>query len=544
MKTIVVLLHMALSMETGFNLLSADLQPNNTVFQFEMSKPKSPFYSMSPKLVIEVNNSQSELSVHQNFQYLGCYICGVPHSYLCIVEFDAWKHKCEGCDAYNCSSACAGYKYFSLRQNGFCGCSDHYSMMDWDYQVNDYECGYGPLPKGKPDEYDHYAVYSMRGWLQPDYIGCYVDDAFRDLNSGPKKCCYSVAMCQQACWGYKYFSLQDEGWCFCGNSYGTRPQYRKVPREDCYKTGGFASYIQPLGARRRNAVYRTQSLGKSYAYQVNYISAGACREGSFEIGSSEGKSLFETVDLAFRNPDCGNWLMFAWSDLWGAHCSYKGRNCTGDGNRNWLVYKYDTKFKCKNVKLSNFTVGPETYNSIRNARVTANGQVSVGINNCQSSLPASTAITFQSSETKSQSRSYSFTKSLSKEFTTSMQASVTVTAEFGIELGPLKAGGKVETSLSVGASFTQKWASESTKSEEISSQTTNATSININYNCDKFTNCEISATQLVGKINLPWTATATCDADAGGVSQSRSVTGTFEGVSVSKFKTGNVVKPC
>merc|ERR1712029_1214417 len=61
------------------------------------------------------------------------------------------------------------------------------------------------------------------------YIGCYVDDSMRDLNDGPKAYGYNQASCKEACKQYTYFALQHNGWCVCGNGYGTRPQYVKKP---------------------------------------------------------------------------------------------------------------------------------------------------------------------------------------------------------------------------------------------------------------------------------------------------------------------------
>jgi len=80
------------------------------------------------------------------------------------------------------------------------------------------------------------------------YVGCYVDDASRDLNFGPKKWGYDAKMCSNACKGYSHFALQAHGWCVCGDGYATKPQYVKKPDAECGTHGN--------GATWRNSVYR------------------------------------------------------------------------------------------------------------------------------------------------------------------------------------------------------------------------------------------------------------------------------------------------
>jgi len=86
------------------------------------------------------------------------------------------------------------------------------------------------------------------------YIGCYVDDSMRDLNDGPKAYGYNQASCKEACKQYTYFALQHNGWCVCGNGYGTRPQYVKKPDSECGGASG-------LGGFARNSVYKRCSKG-------------------------------------------------------------------------------------------------------------------------------------------------------------------------------------------------------------------------------------------------------------------------------------------
>ena len=81
------------------------------------------------------------------------------------------------------------------------------------------------------------------------YIGCYVDDESRDLPYGPKTGGYDHFSCNTACQGYRYFSLQASGQCFCGNAYSTQPQYVEKSDSEC---GGHRG----LGGSWRNSIFR------------------------------------------------------------------------------------------------------------------------------------------------------------------------------------------------------------------------------------------------------------------------------------------------
>lgn len=96
------------------------------------------------------------------------------------------------------------------------------------------------------------------------YIGCFVDDSNRDLEEGPKQYGYDPSSCAVACKGYKYFALQNNGWCVCGNAYATGFQYAKVADSDCGASR--------LGGPWRNAVYQLTG-GDSTASGSEYICA-------------------------------------------------------------------------------------------------------------------------------------------------------------------------------------------------------------------------------------------------------------------------------
>ena len=83
------------------------------------------------------------------------------------------------------------------------------------------------------------------------WVGCYRDDANRDLGEGPKDYGYTPETCADACQAYSYFGLQNGGWCNCGNSYGSSDTYPRLSPEECSLNGG--DYY--LGAAWSNSVF-------------------------------------------------------------------------------------------------------------------------------------------------------------------------------------------------------------------------------------------------------------------------------------------------
>ena len=88
----------------------------------------------------------------------------------------------------------------------------------------------------------------------PRYIGCYADDRYRDLDKVPwldnSLQRFNISSCNNECQGYRYFSLQYGGQCFCGDAYATAPKYQKRPDEEC---GG----VNGDGGFWRNSIYET-----------------------------------------------------------------------------------------------------------------------------------------------------------------------------------------------------------------------------------------------------------------------------------------------
>jgi hypothetical protein len=70
------------------------------------------------------------------------------------------------------------------------------------------------------------------------WVGCYKDDANRDLGEGPKDYGFTPETCADACQAYSYFGLQNGGWCNCGNSYGSSDSYPRLSQGECSLDGG------------------------------------------------------------------------------------------------------------------------------------------------------------------------------------------------------------------------------------------------------------------------------------------------------------------
>ena len=67
---------------------------------------------------------------------------------------------------------------------------------------------------------------------------------------------FTISGCNNECNGYRYFSLQYGGQCFCGDAYGTAPKYHKRPDAEC---GG----VNGIGGFWRNSIYETCSTIQS-----------------------------------------------------------------------------------------------------------------------------------------------------------------------------------------------------------------------------------------------------------------------------------------
>merc|ERR1711959_763031 len=93
------------------------------------------------------------------------------------------------------------------------------------------------------------------------FRGCYQDNGSRDFKHGPKRYGYTSTKCMDACKGYKFVALQNNGWCSCDNSYSSPSKtYPKKPSGECNKGG------TGKGGPWRNAVYTNVRMHKAPAH--------------------------------------------------------------------------------------------------------------------------------------------------------------------------------------------------------------------------------------------------------------------------------------
>ena len=108
-------------------------------------------------------------------------------------------------------------------------------------------------------------VVRLGTWIER---GGYRDTSSRALRHGPHAYGYTAASCQKAChnWNgisYKYFALQDNGWCCCDNDWKEVTKYGK---KSCGKTGGgWCNYVYESSAHLDKS-----SIGKVKVLEVKY----------------------------------------------------------------------------------------------------------------------------------------------------------------------------------------------------------------------------------------------------------------------------------
>lgn len=132
------------------------------------------------------------------------------------------------------------------------------------------------------------------------YIGCYGDNGARDLKHGPKGYGYSATNCRAVCKDYKYFALQNGGWCNCDNSYssdysgsGGKGNYGKYPDSECNTHGNTPG--RGMGGGWLNAVYESKpSVGGVRLTKDDFVNwAGSC---STNTGNNNANDRFSEGD--------------------------------------------------------------------------------------------------------------------------------------------------------------------------------------------------------------------------------------------------------
>eukprot|EP00929_Paragymnodinium_shiwhaense_P115847 TRINITY_DN8499_c0_g8_i1.p1 TRINITY_DN8499_c0_g8~~TRINITY_DN8499_c0_g8_i1.p1 ORF type:complete len:5046 (+),score=966.34 TRINITY_DN8499_c0_g8_i1:123-15260(+) len=158
------------------------------------------------------------------------------------------------------------------------------------------------------------------------FQGCFLDDGTHDQfiaadsSYRPEGGRYSPKRCAEACAadGFAFIALQREGLeCSCGNSYGSRPKFERLPDSDCgLSCGDSPSVFQPCGKKLRSAIYRVKASP----------SVGDGGGSTSAVGSKEAQEAANNYELALP-----------WKDGLSSECSDLGCDFKSDGLAQGLV---------------------------------------------------------------------------------------------------------------------------------------------------------------------------------------------------------------
>jgi hypothetical protein len=275
------------------------------------------------------------------FSYVGCFVDDGHRD----LESGPMAY---GYNSVTCNAECTGqgFPFFALQNNGWCVCGNAYGTAPAYRHVSDNECG------GVCTGDDQLCGAGWRNAVyrtqvpEPErvysYVGCYVDDSSRDLESGPMAYGYNSVTCNDECTsqGFPFFALQNNGWCVCGNAYGTESQYNSVPDNEC--GGVCAGDDQLCGAGWRNAVYRTSvpEPERLYSYVGCFtdnsrrdLESGPMAYGYTSVTCNQACSAYNY--FALQN---NGWCVCG--DAYATQAAYRqvadddcGSNCVGDDQR-------------------------------------------------------------------------------------------------------------------------------------------------------------------------------------------------------------------
>jgi len=170
------------------------------------------------------------------------------------------------------------------------------------------------------------------------YLGCYKDNSSRDMKHGPKKYGYKGVdgpkKCHDACKQYKYFALQNNGWCSCDNTYGTPAStYKKLSDAKCGST-------QPRSGKGwTNAVYTKQLKSVTSKHSKPAL-------------ISQGKP----TSMSSRSPYAGQHMGLSSKAVDGnTNQNWGGKSCTHTKSMSnpWWKVDLQANYKVSNVKVWN-----------------------------------------------------------------------------------------------------------------------------------------------------------------------------------------------
>lgn len=186
----------------------------------------NPFEAVNPTLLNRIDYTSTST------RYKGCY------SDQKADRMFSHEAKNRGASIEECALLCMEYKYFALQSKGQCFCGDHEdysrhgSSDDCKCESNNVgsyvACVYDsstevptppPTPPPTPTPTPPPFETSVSSPSSYKFIGCYRDKkGSRMFSKEAKSRKTSITECAELCEGYKYFSRQYKGQCFCGNN--------------------------------------------------------------------------------------------------------------------------------------------------------------------------------------------------------------------------------------------------------------------------------------------------------------------------------------
>eukprot|EP01084_Bolivina_argentea_P206247 352178_1 len=158
----------------------------------------------------------------ENDGHIGCYKDNTTAPAL------RYGPKTWGYNIKTCGKKCKRYKYFGLKENGYCSCDDDYDHIT-QYGVS-MQCNGHKL--GGINSNDLYIRPSHK---QVEYFDDKTLQTDVNLPYGPQTEGHTIETCRLSCSHFKYFSLNSKGYCSCGNEYNHEKKKDKSERYGLFK---------------------------------------------------------------------------------------------------------------------------------------------------------------------------------------------------------------------------------------------------------------------------------------------------------------------
>ena len=204
-----------------------------------------------------------------------------------------------GYNVESCQNACKDYKYFSLQNNGWCSCEDDKA----------HATKYGTSScNGMGGGWCNYIYKNIDVAANNTPIGPFKDTGSRAFRHGPKAYGYNVGSCQKACKDYKYFALQNNGWCSCENDLQHATKYGT---SSCgFYGGGWCNYIFRNDDLKAPTLLAADDNVKAYPMGTkNYAQIALdCRKRGGYMAT--GEQILEHLKFKARHPSKDSWTPY------------------------------------------------------------------------------------------------------------------------------------------------------------------------------------------------------------------------------------------